>query len=81
MRQIQHNDFIFPGMRGPLSNMALLTLLGRMNHDDLTEQTRFSSEVVEMALAHVVEDKTGAAYRRGDLLEKRRKLMDAWAGY
>jgi integrase len=94
MRQIQHNDFIFPGMRGPLSNMALLTLLGRMNHDDLTahgfrstfkdwatEQTGFPSEAVEMALAHVIEDKVEAAYRRGDLLEKRRKLADAWAGY
>jgi hypothetical protein len=34
-----------------------------------------------MALAHAVEDKTEAAYRRGDLFEKRRKLMDAWASY
>jgi hypothetical protein len=37
--------------------------------------------VIEMALAHAIEDKVEAAYRRGDLFEKRRKLMDAWAGF
>jgi hypothetical protein len=40
-----------------------------------------SSEVAEAALAHVVGDKVEAAYRRGDLFEKRRRLMEAWAGY
>jgi integrase len=94
MKEIQHSDFIFPGLRGPLSNMALLTLLGRMDHDDLTahgfrstfkdwasECTGYQSEVVEMALAHAIEDKVEAAYRRADLFEKRRKLMESWAGY
>lgn len=78
----------------PLSNMALLMTLGRMNHGNITahgfrstfrdwaaECTSFPSEVVEMALAHLIEDKTEAAYRRGDLFDKRRRLMDAWAAY
>ncbi len=90
------DDYAFAGQRpgAPLSNMALLMTLGRMNRGDITahgfrstfrdwaaERTNFPSEVVEMALAHVVEDKTEAAYRRGDLFEKRRQLMDAWADY
>jgi len=69
-------------------------LLRRMKRDDVTvhgfrstfrdwaaEQTSFPSEVVEMALAHAVANKVEAAYRRGDLFEKRRKLMEAWANY
>lgn len=47
--------------------------------DWAAEQTDFPGEVVEMALAHTIKDKTEAAYRRGDLLEKRRELMQAWA--
>ena len=46
-----------------------------------SERTNFSNEVCEAALAHVIRNKAEAAYRRGDLLEKRRKLMDAWAKY
>jgi integrase len=78
----------------PLSNMALLMLLRRMGRGDLTahgfrstfsdwcaEQTAFPSEVREMALAHTVADKVEAAYRRGDMFEKRRQLMDAWSRY
>jgi integrase len=90
------NNFIFPGAKAslPLSNMALLMLLRRMKRDDLTahgfrstfrdwaaERTTFSNEVVEMALAHAVGSKVEAAYRRGDLFEKRRRLMDAWAQF
>jgi integrase len=72
--------------------MACLAVLERMGRGDLTvhgfrstfrdwaaERTNFPREVVEMALAHVIPDKTEAAYRRGDLFEKRRKLMEAWA--
>ena len=72
----------------------MLMLLQRMGRDDLTvhgfrstfrdwasERTNFSSEVVEMALAHAIDSKTEAAYRRGDLFEKRRRLMDAWAAF
>jgi integrase len=88
--------FVFPGLRRgkPLSDAALRALLVRIGHDAITihgfrstfrdwaaERTNFSREVAEMALSHVVADKTEAAYRRGDLFEKRRKLMDAWAGY
>lgn len=88
---------VFPGQkRGrPLSNMALLTLLRRMKLGDATtahglrssfrdwvaEATSYPAEVAEMALAHVVENATEAAYRRGDLFEKRKKLMQAWADY
>jgi integrase len=89
-------EYIFPGRTSgmPLSNMALLMLLSRMNHGDITahgfrstfrdwaaEETNFPSEVVEMALAHAIESKTEAAYRRSDLFEKRRSLMAAWADF
>ncbi|WP_298725767.1 site-specific integrase [uncultured Ferrovibrio sp.] len=87
-------DHVFPGANEdrPLSNMAFLQLLKRMNREDLTahgfrstfrdwaaELTSFPREVAEMALAHTIEDKVEAAYRRGDLFEKRRQLMEAWA--
>lgn len=49
--------------------------------DWAAETTRFPAEVVEMALAHAIKDKTEAAYRRGTLLEKRRELMQAWADF
>jgi len=95
MAKAREGDHVFPGdRRAMLSNMALLMLLRRMGHGDLTahgfrstfrdwaaERTHFPNEVVEMALAHAISDKTEAAYRRGDLFEKRRKLMEAWAAY
>jgi integrase len=80
--------------RGPLSNMAMSMVLRRMRHGDITthgfrsafrdwcgEETSFPREVAEAALAHAIESKTEAAYRRGDALEKRRPLMEAWASY
>ncbi len=85
--------FVFPG-RNPeehLSSMALLMALRRMGEsvtvhgfrsafrDWSAERTNFSREVCEMALAHTIRDKTEAAYRRGDLFEKRSKLMKSWA--
>ena len=88
--------FIFPGPRGdqPLSDMALTMLLRRMNVTDATvhgfrssfrdwagEVTSFSREIAEAALAHTVGDKVERAYRRGDALEQRRKLMEAWASF
>ena len=45
------------------------------------EQTNFPREVAEAALAHVVQNKVEAAYARSDVFEKRRKMMDSWAGY
>jgi integrase len=87
---------IFPGAkaREPLSNMAMMMTLRRMGRGDLTTHgfrstfrdwcgdcTEFAREVAEAALAHAVGDKAEQAYRRGDALEKRRKLMEAWAAY
>jgi integrase len=78
----------------PISDMTLTAVLRRMKRDAVTvhgfrstfrdwaaELTEFQREVAEAALAHVVGDKVEAAYRRGDLFEKRRMLMDAWAAY
>jgi integrase len=96
MKEAAVSDFVFPGAqkKRPLSNMAFLQLLKRMGKGDLTahgfrstfrdwaaEQTAFPRDVAELALAHSIGDKVEAAYRRGDLFEKRRSLMDAWAGY
>jgi hypothetical protein len=49
--------------------------------DRSAERTSHQSEVIEMALAHTTRNQLKAAYRRGDLLEKRRQLMDDWANY
>jgi integrase len=88
--------YVFPSRKPktPLSNMAFLMLLRRMGRGDLTghgfrstfrdwaaERTSYPNHVVEMALAHAVSDKVEKAYRRGDLFEKRCKLMDAWARF
>jgi integrase len=96
MNEIRESDFVFPGGRkgNPLSNMAMLAVLKRMGRDDLTahgfrstfrdwaaERTTFPREVVEMALAHTIENKVEGAYRRGDLVQKRRQLMEAWARF
>jgi integrase len=90
------SEYVFPGHKSgkPLSTMALEMALRRMKVDDVTvhgfrsafrdwaaECTNFSNEVCEAALAHVIENKAEAAYRRGDLFDKRRKLMEAWASY
>jgi integrase len=103
---------LFPGLRQgrPLSNMAMLAVIKRMNiarksqgkspwidprtkreivphgfrstfRDWAAEQTSFTREVCEMALAHTVQDKTEAAYRRGDMFEKRKRLMATWAEF
>ena len=47
--------------------------------DWVSENTSYPRDVAEMALAHTIEDKSEAAYRRGDLIEKRRALMSDWA--
>lgn len=87
--------YLFPGRDGerPLSNTVFLMMLRRMKiaitahgfrssfRDWAAETTSFPREVVEMALAHAVENKVEAAYRRGDLLDKRRELMGAWGIY
>lgn len=93
----REGDFVFPGMRegSHISNMSMAVLLKRrMGRTEITvhgfrssfrdwvaERTAFPSEVAEMALAHAVSDKTEAAYRRGDMFQKRRALAEAWASY
>ncbi|WP_236952760.1 tyrosine-type recombinase/integrase [Methylobacterium phyllosphaerae] len=86
---------VFPGRRSdqPLSNMVFLMALRRMGssitahgfrssfRDWAAEATSLPREVAEMALAHTVENRVEAAYRRGDLLEKRRDLMEEWARF
>ena len=89
------SDFVFPGnVKGkPLSDMTLTKALRDMGlavtahgfrstfRDWAAEATNFPSDLAEAALAHVVADKTVAAYQRGTMLEKRRAMMAAWADY
>ena len=96
MQQAILNDYVFPGVKEarPLSNMAMLMVLRRMYKGEFTthgfrstfrdwasETTAYPHEVCEMAMAHTIANKAEAAYRRGDLFEKRRRLMQDWADY
>jgi integrase len=89
-------EYVFPGQRlgKPLSSMAMEMTLRRTKAHGVTvhgfrssfrdwcgEVSTFPREVAEAALAHVAGDQTERAYRRGDALEKRRALMEAWAAY
>lgn len=89
-------DYVFPGdkPKSPLSTMAFAMLMRRMKFGDFTvhgfrsafrdwagDETSFPREVAEAALAHRVGDETEQAYRRSDALERRRKLMKAWADF
>ncbi len=88
--------FVFPGgkLAKGMSDGALLALLKRMKRADITphgfrstfrdwvsESTTYPNEVQEMALAHIIRNKAEAAYRRGDLFEKRRQMMADWERY
>jgi integrase len=91
----RRGPYLFPGRGSALAQNTMLHLLkvqlGAKEAtvhgfrscfiDWTTEQTNFPSEVREMALAHVVGDKVEAAYRRGDLFDKRRQLAEAWARF
>jgi integrase len=96
LRNDEAGAWVSPGARKgrPLSNMAMEMLLRRMGRADLTvhgfrstfrdwtaETTAYPGDVAEAALAHVVGDKVEAAYRRGDLFEKRGRLMVDWAAF
>jgi integrase len=95
MTKIRRNGFVFPSVKNgrPMSNMGIRRLLCDLRpditkhgfrssfRDWAAETTSFPNHVVEMAMAHAVADGVEAAYRRGDLFEKRRKLMEAWAAY
>ncbi len=88
-------DLVFPGLRGDksLSDMSLTLCMRRMGltavphgfrstfTDWVAERTAYPAEVREMALAHAIGNDTEAAYRRGDLFDKRRNLMNEWAGF
>lgn len=96
LKKLAKGKYILPGRDPyrPISDMTFLNLLHRMGHKGLTvhgfrssfkdwaaETTNFPNEVSEMALSHAVSDKVEAAYRRGDLFEKRVQLMEDWAAY
>ena len=96
LRDADCGEFVFPGQKPkkPLSNMAMEMVLRRMKIENATVHgfrssfrdwagnvTSFPREVTETALAHVIGDKAEQAYRRGDALDKRRALMDAWVAY
>lgn len=97
MKAQKQNDYVFPGWKigKPLTGAACLKLLQQdMSYPDLTvhgfrstfrdwaaECTNYPRELAEAALAHVLSDKTEAAYQRGDLLQRRAHMMDAWAKY
>ena len=90
-------EFVFPGWKTGtgLSNGAMLTLMKKMAFGPYTphgfrstfrdwaadEAHTFQNETIELALAHTIKNQAEAAYRRGDQLERRRKLMDAWSKY
>jgi integrase len=95
LHAVRSDVFVFPGKPGKsLSTAAMSKMLALMRRDDVTvhgfrssfrdwaaEQTSFAGDVIEMALAHAVKSAVEAAYRRGDLFEKRARLMTAWADY
>ena len=92
--RFQGSNYVFTAPRGgALSDMTLSAVLRRMEikavphgfrstfRDWASERTAFPSDVAEMALAHAIGNKVEAAYRRGDLLEKRRLMMEEWARF
>jgi integrase len=95
MARIRANAFVFPSLdrrsRGPLGNKALAMVLRRMGEtctvhgfrsafrDWAGDQTHFPREIAETSLGHVAGDATERAYRRLDALQRRGKLMEAWA--
>ncbi len=95
LHRARTSEFVFPGLKPgrPLNSMALEAVRRRAKIDATThgfrssfrdwagDRTPFARDVVEAALAHAIENKTEAAYRRSDALEKRRALMAAWAAY
>jgi integrase len=96
LAKLKAGNFVFPGQtrNKQLSNMAMEMMLRRMKIENTTVHgfrssfrdwagnvSSFPREVTETALAHVIGDKAEQAYRRSDALDKRRKLMEAWASY
>lgn len=94
--EVKHSNFVFPGQKPskPLSNMSMEMLLRRLGEQQATvhgfrsafrdwcgDKTDYPREIAEAALAHAVGSSVELAYRRGDALEKRRKLMEEWAAF
>ena len=94
LAEVKINEFVFPGHRHgkPLSHVAMAKVMSRLGAQHVTvhgfrssfrdwagNETHFPREIAEGALAHVVGDKAEQAYRRGDALEKRREMMEAWS--
>ena len=91
----QGSQFVFHGAKRdkPMSDMTLMKVLRDMGEnvtahgfrssfrDWVSEETQFAADLAEAALAHAIKNKVEAAYRRGNLLEKRRGLMDAWGSF
>ncbi|QIB66806.1 tyrosine-type recombinase/integrase [Kineobactrum salinum] len=86
------NDYVFPGPRAgkPISDVAVSKVPKALGHDVTAhgfratfrtwaqEHASYAEEVPELALAHVSSDRTRTAYARGELIDKRRELMDDW---
>jgi integrase len=95
LRGKQGDALVFPGQRGgQFSQMSMMMLMRRMEQDAFTvhgfrstfrdwagDCTNFARELIEASLAHVVGNAVERAYRRSDAFAKRRRLMEAWAGY
>ena len=95
LASVRTGEFVFPGQKKgqPLSNLSMLMLLRRMQVDVTVhgfrsafrdwagDKTSFPREVAEGVLAHKVGSAVEQAYRRGDALQKRRELLEAWARY
>lgn len=92
--KFEGSDFVFSAPRGGmLSDMSISAVMRRMDaeavphgfrstfRDWAAEHTEYAGEIAEMALAHTISNKVEAAYRRGDLLAKRRQMMNDWAEY
>jgi integrase len=94
--RLDDTNLVFPSAKPntPMSDMTLTAVLRRMNHNDITvhgfrstfrdwaaESTNYPSDMAEMALAHSIGDKVEAAYRRGDMLKKRFRMMNDWAKF
>ncbi|EYR84230.1 site-specific integrase [Shinella sp. DD12] len=96
LHQERRGNYVFPGQKAekPLSNMSMAMFMRRVGMEEFTihgfrssfrdwcgDETSFPRDIAEMALAHKIGDATEQAYRRADALEKRRRLMEAWAKY
>jgi integrase len=92
----REGEYVFPGAREgeAISNMTMMAVVRRMKRNNITihgfrstfcdwaaERTGYPNEAIEMSLAHTISNKVEAAYRRGDLFERRRRLMSDWATY